>query len=66
MTMYTLKSKRFPDRKAQILDDDHMINLKKLKMEKRYVITETKPLRQVPSPLAPEVIEVKNPKQKNK
>jgi len=62
--MYTLKSKRFPDREAQILDDDHMINLKKLKMENRYVITETKPLRQVSSPLASEVIEVKKPKTK--
>jgi len=64
MNHFEVKNKK--NGQISILNEEEVAKLKSLKLIDKYTVTEVKPIRQVISPLAPEVIEVKNPKQKNK
>lgn len=64
MSHFEVKNKK--NGQISILNEEEVAKLKSLKLIDKYTVTEVKPIRQVISPLAPEVIEVKNPKQKNK
>jgi hypothetical protein len=64
MSHYEVKNRKHGQ--ISILNDEEIAKLKSLKLIDKFTVNEIKPMRQVISPLAPEVIEVKkkNPKEK--
>ena len=62
MNHFEVKNKK--NGQISILNEEEVAKLKSLKLIDKYTVTEVKPIRQVISPLALEVIEVKKPKTK--